>query len=458
MPPNPSHDGTTEGVPARAGQCDERSDGNQEDDELVFVNTGRYIKRCVHPFASISNILVIAQENLNPGSNPEGIRLLQTLLEQHGKVPRKVSEDLQLGMRTAQSSDAHTLKGLAGRLASTSQTPFNLSIDSKSDRGFNHDDLGRMLIPIDYLDAYNLDPADVVEKINDVNNEYNVTADLLPAFLYEDPDYYNPDNLLEGFMRGYFLVRCFRTIFIAAGSAMEEPSTTTKSVHAGLSKKYGMTTVTVPALVYTAIQANRPGFRSAPSKHGPAKKVLSTMTPLLRRSLDSSRWTKIGREKPSLGGTYIVHRHVFGHRNGLTSMGSTSGNTSNGTLARAKAQAAQRRIEEAAAYNEERLSSPLTQPSDEVPGDEEASSSFQHQTTPTTRGPEEIGDGGRLDEDSEGDVPARQSRKRSSRAHPEDEGTGDENDSDQELPGARRPQPRTAKKKSGKLYPIANTT
>ncbi|KAH9069854.1 hypothetical protein EDB83DRAFT_2674202 [Lactarius deliciosus] len=361
--------GPLKGCLPSAGQCDERSDGNQEDNELVFVNTGRYIKRCVHLFASISNILVVAQENLNPGSNPEGIRLskegirryteycekvmafcprLQTLLEQHGKVPRKVSEDLQLGMRTARSSDAHTLKGLAGRLASTSQTPFNLSIDSKSDRGFNHDDLGRMLIPIDYLDVYNLDPADVVEKINDVNNEYNVTADLLPAFLYEDPDYYNPDNLLEGFMRGYFLVRCFRTIFIAAGSAMEEPSTMTKSVHAGLSKKYGMTTVTVPALAWFSISSQQ----TWSCKEGPFDYDTFAETLFGLFEVDQD-WT---RETISWW-----NLHVFGHRNGLTSMGSTSGNTSNGALARAKAQAAQRRIEEAAAYNEERLSSPLTQ-------------------------------------------------------------------------------------------------
>ncbi|KAH9018102.1 hypothetical protein EDB85DRAFT_2154730 [Lactarius pseudohatsudake] len=433
MPPNPSHDRTTEGGPARAGQGDERSDGNQKDDELVFVKTGRYIKRCVHPFASISNILVVAQENLNPGSNPEGIRLseegirryteycekvmafcpgLQTLLEQHGKVPRKVSEDLQLGMRTARSNDAHTLKGLAGRLAS-----------------FNHDDLGRMLIPIDYLEAYNLDPADVVEKIDDVNNEYNVTADLLPAFLYEDPDYYNPDNLLEGLMRGYFLVRCFRAIFLGAGSAMEEPSTTTKSVHAGLTKKYGMTTVTARFSISSQ--------QTWSCKEGPFD--YDTFAEMLFGLFEVDQdWM---RETISWW-----NLHVFGHRNGLTSMGSASRNTSNGALARAKAQAAQRRIEEAAAYNEEPPSSPLTQPSDEVPRNEEASSSFHRQTTPTTRGPEEIGDGGRLDEDSEGDIPARQSRKRSSRAHPKDQGAGDENDSDRELPGAQQPQPKTARK------------
>ncbi|KAH9004495.1 hypothetical protein EDB86DRAFT_2825643 [Lactarius hatsudake] len=366
MPQNPSHDGTTEGRPAHAGQCDERLDGNQEDDELVFVNTGRYIKRC-------------RQYLKKEHRSAEGIRRytgycakvmafcpgLQTLLEQHGKVPRKVSKD--------------------------------------SDRGFNHDDLGRMLIPIDYLEAYNLDPADVVEKINDVNNKYNVTAHLLPD---EDPDYYNPDNLLEGLMQGYFLVRAWFSI---------------SSQQTWSCKEGPFDYDTFAETIFGLFEVDRDWTRETIS------------------------WWNL---------------HVFGHRNGLTYMGLASRNTANGALARAKAQAAQRRIEEAAAYNEEPPSSPLTPPSDEEPRNEEASSSFNHQNTPTTQGPEELGgNGGRLDEDSEGEVPARQSWKRSSWAHPEDQGAGDENDSDQELPGAQQPQPRTVKKqKSSKLYLIANTT
>ncbi|KAH9015649.1 hypothetical protein EDB84DRAFT_1567627 [Lactarius hengduanensis] len=433
MPPNPSHDGTTEGGPARAGQCNERSDGNDQDQGLILVKTGRYIKRCVHPFASVSNILVVALENLNPGGNPEGVLLseegirryteysekamefcprLKALLEQHGEIPSDISEALQRGMRTARSSDAHTLKGIAGRLASTTRTPLELSLDSKSDRGFNHDDLGRMIIPIDYLEAYNLDPADVVEKINDVDEEYRVTAELMPAFLYDDPDFYNPDDLLEGLMRGYFLVRCFRAIFLGAGSAMEEPSTTTKSVRVGLVKKYGMTTVTVPSLVYTAARFSISSQQTWSCKEGPFDYDAFSETLFGLFEVDKN-WTQETISWWNL--------HVFGHRNGIAS---------------------RRRP-----LKGDRESSPLTQPPGEVPRDEEEVPSSHHRTTPAaTRGPEENGDGGRLGEDSEEDVPARQSRKRRSREHSEDEGAGDENDSGQGLPGARQPQPRAAKR------------
>lgn len=49
-------------------------------------------------------------------------------------------------------------------------------------------------------------------KINDPDNEYQVTAVHLPAFLYEDPDQYNPKKILMGFMRGYYLVRVCHSI------------------------------------------------------------------------------------------------------------------------------------------------------------------------------------------------------------------------------------------------------
>lgn len=66
---------------------------------------------------------------------------------------------LRLGGRGARASDANGLKGLAGKLASTSRTKYELSTDTKTDRGFNHDDLGRMLIPMQYYEAYENDPA-----------------------------------------------------------------------------------------------------------------------------------------------------------------------------------------------------------------------------------------------------------------------------------------------------------
>ena len=52
-------------------------------------------------------------------------------------------------MRWARSQDAHRLKELAGSLVSQApDTQFVLSRDTKSDRGFNHQAIGRLLVPV----------------------------------------------------------------------------------------------------------------------------------------------------------------------------------------------------------------------------------------------------------------------------------------------------------------------
>jgi hypothetical protein len=49
-------------------------------------------------------------------------------------------------------------------------------------------------------------------KVNAGSDEFPVTGQNPPAFLYEDPDSYDPRRVLSGFMRGYYLtrVRCLR--------------------------------------------------------------------------------------------------------------------------------------------------------------------------------------------------------------------------------------------------------
>jgi hypothetical protein len=43
--------------------------------------------------------------------------------------------------------------------------------------------------------------------VNAGGSEYNVTADFPPSFMYEDPEKYDPENVLEGLMRGNYLLR-----------------------------------------------------------------------------------------------------------------------------------------------------------------------------------------------------------------------------------------------------------
>ena len=43
--------------------------------------------------------------------------------------------------------------------------------------------------------------------VNAGDSAYVITAEHTPAFMYEDPSRYDPDNALTGLMRGYFLIR-----------------------------------------------------------------------------------------------------------------------------------------------------------------------------------------------------------------------------------------------------------
>jgi hypothetical protein len=61
-------------------------------------------------------------------------------------------------MGSARNIDVNQLKNLAANLASRNGTPLPFVADTKSDRGFNSDEAGRMLIPIQYLEAYDKDP------------------------------------------------------------------------------------------------------------------------------------------------------------------------------------------------------------------------------------------------------------------------------------------------------------
>lgn len=63
------------------------------------------------------------------------------------------------GLRASRSNDIYHLKTDTARLVSEiGKQVVTLSADSKSDRGFNHNVLGRMLIPIEHIGEYDKDP------------------------------------------------------------------------------------------------------------------------------------------------------------------------------------------------------------------------------------------------------------------------------------------------------------
>ncbi|KAN0135028.1 hypothetical protein V8E53_007146, partial [Lactarius tabidus] len=140
-------------------------------------------------------------------------------------------------------------------LASKTGVEILLSVDSKSDRGFNHDQLGQLLIPVQHHEEFGRDPAAVRAKIHEGLEEYQVTGGDMPSFLFEDPDKVDPENVLAGFMRGFFLARCLRAIFKGPRASMQRPTSRERPTRGSVAHLCRLETVTVPMIVYIAIQA-----------------------------------------------------------------------------------------------------------------------------------------------------------------------------------------------------------
>ena len=106
-------------------------------------------------------------------------------------------------------------------------------------------------------------------KINAGSEEFQVIGTNPPAFLYEDPDSYDPENALSGFMRGYFLghVRCFgshdisanllsqclRAIFTGPRTAMHVPSNRDRPSSRSVAELSTLRKITIPVMVYVAV-------------------------------------------------------------------------------------------------------------------------------------------------------------------------------------------------------------
>jgi hypothetical protein len=119
-------------------------------------------------------------------------------------------------MRSARATDAHKIKAITGALLTTPEHLIGLSHDTRADWGFNNDNTGRMLIPVQYFEEYNTDPVRCVHNtfllhlliamhsmrvlLNAGDPAYIMTAKNTPAFLYEDATKYNPDDVFAGLM------------------------------------------------------------------------------------------------------------------------------------------------------------------------------------------------------------------------------------------------------------------
>ncbi|KAH9069694.1 hypothetical protein EDB83DRAFT_2518048 [Lactarius deliciosus] len=353
----------TEDIRNEDGSCDapdRQSPRREKKNTCPIVQAGQYLTRCHHISVSIRNLVAIAEERATWGSVCRSIDLDEQTKDRYSDwcaavtafCPRLemflrqgdsefVLVALKEGMRSARSADAHRLKELTGRFAAKSTSnQVSLSSDTKSDRGFNNNALGRLLIPVQYVEAYDRDPAG--ERVRERDERYKVIASYSPAFLYEDPDNYDSDDVLAGLMRGYFLVRCCHAIFLGPRSGLHGPSTMQSPTRPGVAGIYGLLTVSVPMIVYSAVQAR---FALSSQQTWSAKDGLFDYEEFFETLL----WVFEVSEDWTNRTLRWWNQQVFGHPNGLVTLGSSQGGTSDGILAKAKIQEAKCRSDKLAA-------------------------------------------------------------------------------------------------------------
>ncbi|KAH8983888.1 hypothetical protein EDB86DRAFT_3084964 [Lactarius hatsudake] len=318
-----------------------KTHGNHKDDDTsddisAFADCGRFLMQCVYPFIVVDTLVVVAQEQTSPECADKYEYLtdeIKECYEGYAAAALAFSEDLRMRLSWGDTRSLDTARTNTRRLASKTDTPLALGGDTKSDRGFSNDALGWMLVPIQHFKAYTDNPVET--KIRDGVEGYKVTGGDPLAFLYEDPENYNPTNLLSGFMWGYFLPRCLHAIFTGPRTAMRVPSPNDRPARDSVAKLCKVEKVTVPIIVYVAMLArftlsSQPAWSSQDGKFD-YQDFADMLFQVFKHDDDwteqTIRWWNV---------------ELFGNENGLRSAGSAKGATS-GFLAMVKDQSKDRR-------------------------------------------------------------------------------------------------------------------
>ncbi|KAI0259653.1 hypothetical protein BC834DRAFT_604979 [Gloeopeniophorella convolvens] len=346
----------------------------------AYSRLGEYLTRCVVTFISIPESVRYTRDHIVPtrsaGATARSVGT-PTVQEVWGEAmlqyDSKISDLLKngdvdvinafirhiaKGYQRGRASDARRLKTaileLVDEKRGTTQLELKLSsTEIKSDRGFNHDVLGRMLVPIALFADYEADPAGMRAAINASSAVIAITGDEMPAFMYENPSAYNPDDVLFGFMRGYFLLRCFRSIFLGPSAAVPKKKGendqamdgSDQSVRGGMLKKYGINSVTLPMVIYSAMQAR---FCLSSSGSWKTQEKLFSYKEFAHNMIEICTLDQTWAQET----VAWWNQKIFGHPDGrIGGRPKRTGGTS-GTLAKAKMQVARRLAEKEAAARE----------------------------------------------------------------------------------------------------------
>ncbi|KAI0070507.1 hypothetical protein K474DRAFT_1702125 [Panus rudis PR-1116 ss-1] len=181
-----------------------------------------------------------------PGFRAEILALAERRELRTSDIPTKLQE----GRGHARSDDTSSLKVAILRYihqdSSIPLTPALSDTKSKALRGWKHEQLAHLLLPLQYT-------ANVETLLDIEDGTVEITADDWPRFLYPDGRAYNPNDEFTDIFRGHLLLRVVKHIFTGPGTWNMGPSE--QKGKPSIAKLIGMTSITSRAIAYAAVQA-----------------------------------------------------------------------------------------------------------------------------------------------------------------------------------------------------------
>ncbi|KAI0070581.1 hypothetical protein K474DRAFT_1776724 [Panus rudis PR-1116 ss-1] len=181
-----------------------------------------------------------------PGFRAEILALAERRELRTSDIPTKLQE----GRSHARSDDTSSLKIAILRYihqdSSIPLTPALSDTKSKALRGWKHEQLAHLLLPLQYT-------ANVETLLDIEDGTLEITADDWPRFLYPDGRAYNPNDEFTDIFRGHLLLRVVKHIFTGPGTWNMGPGE--QKGKPSIAKLIGMTSITSRAIAYAAVQA-----------------------------------------------------------------------------------------------------------------------------------------------------------------------------------------------------------
>ncbi|KAF8802004.1 hypothetical protein BYT27DRAFT_7261445 [Phlegmacium glaucopus] len=246
-----------------------QSHGDSEQAMVPYVHMARWLPSAISPFADVDVIFYAGALHLN-GSEPEtdedaeSIRLFNIVLQLCPKLKKVIKsfngdEDLMkdflrilsTASSNAQTEDTGVLKPIiADYINLDPSEPVVKAPKNKSDRGFKHKKMARLLCPLSRLEEFDADPDGFMAGV--LCGDIAIYSSRYPSYLYPEGAVFDRQDAGNGLFRGEYFLKVFRTIYTGSSSAIDRFRRASKPSKAEL---HGMERVTGRAVAYAAVQA-----------------------------------------------------------------------------------------------------------------------------------------------------------------------------------------------------------